>query len=152
MSVMTEPATSTTPDFTKPREPRRFRLGGVDYAAPAIISAVTLRKAIDLANRWRQSEHTDPTEGINAVGEGFALLLPGNQGLEIQHRITSDEDNPIDLSDEALPAFTWLMGQYGLRPTQQSSPSANGSTTPTTPNEPTSSTDGASVEASTNGA
>jgi len=73
--------------------------------------------------------------------------VPGADGEEIQYRITQSEDDPIDLRDEAMPCFFWLMERYGLRPTQPSSASPNGSNTPT---DDTSSTDGASPTESSN--
>ncbi len=144
MVTMTEPA--PTPDFTKPREPHRFRLGGYDYAAPAIISSIALRKASALATSFQGVDTGDAQAVIAAIGEAFTILVPGAQGQEINQRITADEDDPIDLQSEALPCLLWLMGQYGLRPTQPSPPSPNGSPTPT---GDTPSMAGASPEAST---
>jgi hypothetical protein len=139
MVTMTEP--TETPDFTKPREPHRFRLGGKDYAAPAIISAITLRKAGALAASFTSIDQSNPQAVIGAIGEAFTILVPGPQGQEIAARITTDEEDPIDVIGEALPCMMWLMGSYGLRPTQPSSDSSNGSDTPT---GDASSTDGVS--------
>lgn len=145
MVTMTEP--TPTPDFTKPREPHRFRLGGKDYAAPAIISSITLRRATSLAASFQTVDQSNAEAVLAAIGEAFATLVPGPQGQEISRRITSDEEDPIDPLGEALPCMVWLMGAYGLRPTKPSSDSSNGSPIPT---GDTPSTDGASAEASTN--
>ena len=146
---MTEPSTSTTPDFTKRREPLRFKLGGVEYVAPPIVSSVILRKVMALNEELKAA--TDGLMAYDLIGEMLALLVTGQHGEEIKQRLTASEDDPIDLHQEALPAFEWLISQCSaLRPTKRSSPSANGSTTPTDPNEPTSTTAGASPEASTN--
>ena len=157
MSTMTDtygPAllNDKPPDFTKPREPYRFRLGGKDYAAPAIISAITLQRIQTLASRWGQpgqvteAEQADPLVGVKALADCFALLVPGDGGRDIAARVLS-EDDPIDIQAELLPCFYWLMGKYTPnRPTPPSPPSSNGSTTAS---DGTSSTDGASADEST---
>lgn len=143
MVTMTEPA--STPDFTKPREPHRFGLGGHDYAASAVLSSAALQRAGELAASWKDTDINDLQAMVAAIGEAFTILVPGPQGQEINHRIVADEKDPIDLLGEALPCFLWLLGEHGLRPTQPSSDSSNGSTTPT---GDIPSTDGASAEAS----
>lgn len=149
MTYPTGPVTQDIPDFTKPREPYRFRLGGKDYAAPPIISMITLRRVQTLAKSWNETQNADnadPLAGVKAVADCFALLVPGQGGQEIAARIMS-EDDPVDLQAELLPCFYWLIGKYvPNRPTQPSPGSSNGSITPS---GDTSSTDGASAEEST---
>lgn len=147
---MTEPTNGTrpAPDFTVDRTAHPFRLGGVDYEAPGIIGGPTLKKAAALSQSLTNTGDGEPGIAVDKIGEAFAVLIPGPVGHAIRDRIANDEENPIDLQREALPAFYWLLEQYGLRPTQPSSNSDDGSTLTTIPNEDTSSTDGASPEAS----
>lgn len=143
MVTMTE--LTPTPDFTKPREPHRFRLGGKYYAAPAIISAVAMRRAVEVGAELR-SAGNDSLKVTAAIGETFKVLVGGAGGDDIAARLVS-EDDPIDIRGEAMPCLEWLIEIYGLRPTQPSSDSVNGSSTQT---GDTSSTVGASAEASIN--
>ena len=101
---------------------------------------------------------------LNSLADMFRLLLPGRYGLRFAERLLSDGDpgdsqsdppreaSPpvIDLTREAMPAMYWLMEKYGLRPTQPSSPSLDGSTdgTTSTPSDGISSTAGVSPEVS----
>jgi hypothetical protein len=150
MSTMTDTfGPDAVPDFTKPREPHRFRLGGQDYAAPAIISAITLQRVQSLIRNWEGSgeeDQRDPIAGVKALADAFAVLVPGEHGKHIAERVLS-EDDPVDLQGELLPCLYWLLGKYTPnRPTQPSPPSPNGSTTAS---DGTFSTGGASPTEST---
>lgn len=150
---MTEPTNGARPsaDFTVDRSPHAFRLGGVDYQAPAVIGGPTLKKAAALvAGMSGAGEDAEAGAAIDKIAEAFGILIPGPVGQAIRERIATDEENPIDLRREALPAFYWLMEKYGMRPTQPPSNSPDGSTETITLSETTSSTGGASPEASDN--
>lgn len=139
---MTEP----TPirDFTLPMEPIRFRVDQDEFAAPAFLSPVTLKR---FATRFAEVQPllANPMADIDAAMNGFAdlfvTLIPGESGQRLHDRLLS-EDHPIDLTRQALPILFFLMESWGLRPTQSSSSSPDG---PPTPSEDTSSTAGASL-------
>lgn len=142
---MTEP----TPirDFTLPMEPIRFRVDQDEFTAPAFLSPVVLKR---FAARFAEVQPllANPMADIEAAMNGFAdlfvTLIPGESGQRLHDRLLS-EDHPIDLTRQALPILFFLMESWGLRPTQPSLSSPDGSATPS---EDTSSTAGASPEAS----
>lgn len=152
-------------DFTIPRDPKPFILGGKAYLAPPLLSATKLQKLGRLHERFQDAANTGATLAdrlgpmIETLAEMFRLLIPGQDGQRISARLTvglteisdAEEDalDPIDLTREAVPAIYWLLEQYGLRPTRPSSPSSNGSTdgSEDITNESISSTDGASLAA-----
>lgn len=142
---MTEP--TTIRDFTLPMEPIRFRVDDDEFTAPAFLSPVALKR---FATKFAQVQHllANPMADIDAAIGGFAdllvTLIPGESGQRLHDRLLS-EDHPIDLTRQALPILYFLMEQWGLRPTQPSSSSPDGSATLS---EDTSSTDGASPGAS----
>ena len=154
---MTGPAVEITPDgevkdFTLAAQPKRFRIGDDQFQAPAIMSPKALVKLGKLHAAMVESgagETRDIEAMLTRVGEMFRLFLPGPSGERFDERLQS-ETEPIDLQRQAIPIMYWLMEQYGMRPTQPSSPSPNGLTDePTdTPSGGISSTAGASAEAS----
>ena len=142
---MTEPA--HVRDFTLPMEPIRFRVDEDEFAAPAFLSPVVLKR---FAAKFAEVQPllANPMADIDAAMTGFAdlfvTLIPGESGQRLHDRLLS-EDHPIDLTRQALPILFYLMEQWGLRPTAPSSSSPDGSPTLS---EDTSSTAGASPEAS----
>lgn len=149
---MTEPDQGIIRDFTIHREPKQFRIDDDVFKAPAIISPVALQEISilyagigDLATVTNDIERT-----LVLLGKIFTILLPGPSGARFKERLLSAEE-PLDLNGQVIPVLYWLLEQYGMRPTQPSSPSPDGSTDgPTnTPNGGTSSTDGPSPTEST---
>lgn len=145
--TMTEPR-----DFTLPMEPKVFRIDDDLFKAPAIISPIALKKLAGLHAQLGDGAAVaaDIDRSLNLIGDMFTILLPGESGIRFRERLLS-ETEPIDLTRQVLPILYWLLEEYGMRPTQPSSPSPSGSTdgTTDTPNGGTSSTDGASPETST---
>jgi hypothetical protein len=146
--TMTQPR-----DFSLPMEPKPFRLAPDDFTAPALLPPMVLKRLAAMHSELGDVSaiNADNMEQIlNRIGDMFALLLPGQPGERFRARLLTDggpeSPPPIDLVRQALPVLYWLMEEYGLRPTQPSSPSPVGSTDATMdiPNGGTSSTDGAS--------
>ena len=170
---MTEPTTTEAVDadgvrdFTLPMKPHKFKIDDDVFAAPAVMSPVTLQR---MAGMHASLSGTDAStaDGIKAMlaafGDIFKILLPGPSGRRFAERLKADgaspdlatmaktfdepagvieakiasgeiaEDQiiylqPIDLTRQVLPIFYWLLEKYGLRPTQQSSPSPSDSGT-----------------------
>lgn len=165
---MTDAADAPTPvrDFTKRREPLRFRIGDDEFAAPPILGGYTLKELANLHASLGDQLTTKPDEAVEAIGLMFGLLLPGPSGRLFTRRLLSEgrpadpelgfegDPEPISLTDEAVPVLFWLLECYGLRPTGPSSPSPDGSTDGQTasPSAGASSTDGASDTESTTAA
>jgi hypothetical protein len=174
---MTAPDAAGTPaepeikDFTIHREPIRFRIDDDEFAAPPLIGGYMMRKLSALhaelgnATALIGSDEEAVNRLMVAVAEMFKALLPGAGGKRFAERLLSDgnpgdpdEDPPvppsppvISLMDQAMPVLYWLLEKYGLRPTEPSSPSPDGSTDGQTdiPSDGTSSTAGASPTALT---
>lgn len=147
-------------DFTIRRPPIQFRIDDDVFSAPAIISAITLKRIAGqrsaLADLGKISDLDDAALGVlfRKLGDVFKTLIPGPSGQLFAARLLvgiDDADNaepddnallPIDLMQQALPVLYYLLERYGLRPTTPSSSSvssvAGGG-----------STDGAPVEEST---
>jgi hypothetical protein len=155
---MTEPEIR---DFTLPMKPKQFRIDEDLFKAPAILSAVALKRAANLHAQLGDIDLSKDVEAmLGLVADIFDIFLPGASGRRFRARLLTEgrdadpdgdpprlepDPPPIDLVRQALPALYFLLEAYGLRPTEPSSPSPAGSTDgPTdTPNDGTSSTDGA---------
>lgn len=148
---MTEPDQGIR-DFTIKREPIQFRIDDDVFKAPAIISPIALRKISAMYTEIGDisSLGNDIDRTLNILGHIFGILLPGPSGIRFKERLLSEEE-PLDLNAQVIPALYWLLEQYGMRPTQPSSPSPDGSTDgqTNTQNGGTSSTDGPSPTEST---
>ena len=146
---MTGPAIK---DFTLANmEPKQFQIDNDVFKAPAIMSPVTLAKLAKLHSQLSADPDvaTNVEQTLHQLGAMFKLFLPGPSGERFAERLQS-ETEPLDIQRQVMPALYWLLEQYGMRPTQPSSPSPNGLTDePTdTLNGGISSTAGASAEAS----
>lgn len=143
VGVYTPPMTQEIRDFSLPMDPVRFRIDDDLFEVPPILSPMALKKAAALHREMGDigALNADLDRTLNLVGDMFGLLLPGSAGVRFRARLftegrDADPDNgrpdpdplPIDLTRQALPVLFWLLEQYGLRPTQPSSPSPNGST------------------------
>ncbi len=143
---MTEPDQGIR-DFTIHREPKQFRIDDDLFKAPAIISPIALRKITAMYTEIGDitALGSDIDRTLDILGQIFGILLPGASGVRFKERLLSEEE-PLDLIGQVIPALYWLLEQYGMRPTQPSSPSPDGSTDgqTNTQNDGTSSTDGPS--------
>lgn len=129
---MTEPTTDSVPggyrDFTLPQEPHIFTMDGDEFKAPAILAPVKLARAATLHKSLKIDTTSEDglMETLSAVADVFGLFLYKQSAARFRERLLSDGEDesspPIDLQRQALPALYWLLEQYGLRPTQQSSP------------------------------
>ena len=151
-------------DFSLPMEPKPFRIAPDDFEAPALLAPMVLKKLAGLHGQLL-GDLADIEQTLNLVSDMYAMLLPGASGRLFRARLLTEgreadldadpprpeaDPPPIDLTRQALPVLHWLLEEYGVRPTVPSSPSPNGSTDgqTDTPNDGTSSTDGASAETS----
>jgi len=151
---MTQPD-AAVPDFTIKREPHRFVIDGEAFFAPAFLSPIALRKmavqAGAVGDIGNMTDVESVIKAIDAVSSIMTTLMPGDSGRRFKARLESeggeDDPPPIDLMNQAIPALYYLLECYGLRPTQPSSPSSDGSTDgqTNTPSDGTSSTVGPSL-------
>lgn len=129
-----------TKDFTKKREEISFTVGADTFVAYPALAAQTL---LDYATKLQGQNTDDATVLVSVYKDVLANILEPDSYERFLERM-ADRMDPIDPAqlDEIV---TWLFQEYGLRPTQQSEPSADGLSSP----EPgTGSTESTPVEVS----
>ncbi len=168
--IMTTPDPDQIRDFTIPMASKQFRIDDDVFKAPALMSPIAMKKLAGLHAELGDigSLTNDIERAVGITADLFTVLLPGPSGRRFKERLLSEgrpadpeadpptEADPpvIDLVQQAIPALYWLLEQYGLRPTEPSSPSPTGSTDGQTGtlNGGISSTDGAWPTVSITGA
>lgn len=113
-------------DFSKKRKPVYFILDGVTeegerfdcYPALALPS---LQEIALIAGNMTAENATE------SFAEFFKVVLQPGDALRMEDKLR-DRFNPLDV-EQANDIMQWLMGVYGLRPTQPSSDSSAGSPT-----------------------
>lgn len=113
-------------DFSKKREDISFRIDDDLFHAAKAIPADTL---MDFASRFAGM---DESASVDKQLEAFRsvlefVLLP--ESLARFNARMRDPENPVEI-DQVEQVITWLMEQYGLRPTEQPSSSAGGLSLP----------------------
>lgn len=126
-------------DFSLPkREPIRFKIDDDVFEAVPSVGADVMRDVIGMTDAIKVTALDQATATPEQLGEAAStvkthtaralqfldtVLLP-ESAQRFGERMRSIE-NPITL-EQAFQVWTWLIGQYGGRPTVPSSPSANG--------------------------
>lgn len=114
-------------DFSKARKTLQFRIDDdVFEASPAIPAEVM----IQFAERFTTADPTKMTiaEQIRIFRDLLEIvLLP--ESMKIMARRMADPANPVDM-DQLDQIITWLMEEYGMRPTTESGSSSNGDSPP----------------------
>lgn len=123
--IMSTP-TEEIPDFSKPRKRVAFKIDGDVFDAPPAIPAMIL---MNYAKRFNaNSENTDMEEQLKIMMELLQTVLKPESFARFRDRL-SDVENPIEL-DQVQQTIEYLMGAYGMRPTQQPSSSQPGQPSP----------------------
>lgn len=120
---MTEP--TTIRDFTEQHERLVFRIDDDVFEAARALPGKVLAR---FAARFADIENTAPDKAMDAITDALGLVLLPESNALFQKRL-DDVANPISL-DQAGRVIEWLMERYGQRPTEPSSPSATGSSSP----------------------
>lgn len=118
----------TTPairDFTRKRERLQFRIDDDIFEAAPAIPGDTLA---EFAQRFSNVGDATVAEQMTAMKESIGLVLLPESHARFVKRLADPED-PIEL-EQAAEVIQWLMGVYGNRPTQPSSPSVSGQDSP----------------------
>lgn len=115
-----------TPDFSKPHSQVRFTVDGDTFQATPDIAAEVL---VHFAGGFMDlSDRKDPRDQFAAlIGVLELVLLPDSYTRMVAR--TRDREHPVTL-DQLSEIVMWLMGKYGLRPTQQPSNSPDGRANP----------------------
>jgi hypothetical protein len=108
-------------DFSKARKPIEFEIDGDRFDCVPAIPAQTM---MDMTAEFSAMDDNDPTQAIKAMMTVLGqLLLPASFAL-FEQRMKSQE-KPIEFP-QVNEVIMWLFGEYGMRPTEQSSDSADG--------------------------
>jgi hypothetical protein len=127
-------------DFSRPRDRLQFTIDGDVFEAAPALPGKTLT---EFAKRFSDIAETDLSDRLDIFADALGMVLLPDSNAVFQKRF-EDLANPIQL-EQASDVITWLLEQYGLRPTRPSSPSPTG---PPNPEPGTSSTDDAQPQAS----
>jgi hypothetical protein len=111
-------------DFSKAREPISFEIDGESFEAAEAIPADVLAEGVTILNSI-DPETATAKDQIGAL-KGFMEMCLFPESYERFVYRMGNKANPIDL-DQVDQIGTWLVEQYGMRPTQPSSASTDGS-------------------------
>lgn len=111
-------------DFTKQRKVIEFQIDDDVFRAVPVIPADVMIKFV------QRFEDMDPeskksSENIAALLETLETLLIPDSFKRFRARM-GDADAAIDIN-QVNEVVEWVMGEYGMRPTQSSDPSSTGS-------------------------
>lgn len=124
---MTEPTASPPPvkDFSRPHRQLQFRIDDDLFEAARALPGKTLAR---FAARFADIEKTPLTQQLDVFAEALGMVLLPESNARFQKRL-DDLEQPIEL-EQASDVITWLLEEYGLRPTEPSSESSSGPSSP----------------------
>lgn len=108
-------------DFSKKRVPLFFELDGERFDCSPAVPVASLQEIA------RMSSTVTAANSADMLKEFFGVVMDTDTKARITARM-SDKVNPLDL-DVAIDIMNWLLEEYGMRPTQPSSDTSNGSPT-----------------------
>lgn len=112
-------------DFTRAHVPIVFTIDGDKFDAIPAIPAQTL---MDMTTAFESMDGEDAVESMKAMQTVLEKFLMPASLRRFTERMASQEE-PIEFPQVSDVIF-WLMEQYGMRPTQPSSASADGQPNP----------------------
>jgi hypothetical protein len=112
-------------DFTRQRERLQFTIDGDVFEATPALPGQTLT---EFARRFTDVGSAPAEDKLRIITDALSMVLLPDSAALFSKRF-ADLEQPIEL-DQASEVLIWLMECYGLRPTQPSSPSVNGSPSP----------------------
>jgi hypothetical protein len=110
-------------DFSKKRERISFEIDGEDFEAAEAIPADDLARVVTMLNSVDPNVAT-PTEQVEAFKSFMETCLFPESYERFAYRM-GNKANPIDL-DQVNDISTWIVEQYGMRPTKPSADSSSG--------------------------
>lgn len=108
-------------DFSKKRDVITFTIDDDVFEAYSGIATDPLLSRASMLNNLDKLPIEEQFMGFKAILE--LTLRPASYQLFTKRM--SDPERPIE-ADQCVDVVTWLMGEYGLRPTNPSSPSSDG--------------------------
>lgn len=122
-------------DFSRARPEVVFQIDGDVFRG---VSAISADDMTTLISTFQDMDSDDPVQVAKVIKDIISKLLD-TRSSEIFVRRMGDRTQPIEF-DQANDVVMWLLGEYGMRPTEQPSPSGSGQASPgsgTTLTEPT---------------
>jgi hypothetical protein len=108
-------------DFTRIRKPIEFTIDNDRFDA---VSAIPAHVLMDMTTEFQAMDEGDPNEAIQAMMKVLELFLMPASYTRFTDRM-KDKQEPIEFPQVQEVIF-WLLEEYGMRPTQQSSDSSDG--------------------------
>ncbi|MFJ8049804.1 hypothetical protein [Streptomyces luteogriseus] len=136
------PPTPAARDFSRKRKPLPFTIDGDTFEAATALPGDVFAKFVTLYNGTGDTETYQEQHDLLKQALELALLPESWQLFAAR---LADKTRPID-DDQMSDVVLWLLEEYGMRPTQPSPPSSDGSASP---ESGTNSTESTPPEAST---
>jgi hypothetical protein len=108
-------------DFSRPRKPIHFTIDDDSFDCAPAIPAETL---MELTGEFAAMEEDDVEAAMRATMAVLEKFLLPKSFAVFKERM-GNPDNPIEFP-QVNDVVMWLLGEYGMRPTEQSSGSADG--------------------------
>lgn len=115
----------TTKNFTRKRVPIQFEIDDDTFDAVSAIPADTL---MEMTSEFDAMDGESAQESITAMLAVLEKFLRPASFKRFRERM-GDKENPVEFPQVSEVIF-WLLEQYGMRPTQPSSGSADGQLPP----------------------
>lgn len=127
---MTETSQATGPeaaagpkDFSRPRTPKIFTIDEDTFEAASALPGETF---VEFTTRFEEFQESDSwKENYRLLLAALELVLLPDSYTLLCERL-ADKKRPVEL-DQVTDIVDWLMGEYGMRPTQPSPDSSDGS-------------------------
>lgn len=136
------PTPSAARDFTKKRKRLTFTIDGDTFEAASVLPGDVFAEFVTIYNSTGDTETYQQQHDL--LKRALELALLPDSWKRFAERL-QDKAQPID-DDQVSDVVLWLLEEYGMRPTQPSQLSSDGSVSPASG---TSSTDSTQPEAST---
>lgn len=113
-------------DFSRKRKRLNFHIDGEEFEAASVLPGDVFAEFVTLYNSTGDTETYQQQHDLLKQALNLALLPESWQRFTDRLK---DKTRPID-DDQMSDVVLWLLEEYGLRPTQPSQPSSDGSASP----------------------
>lgn len=113
-------------DFTRDRPEIQFKIDNDIFKA---IPALPARVIVKLAAQFEELSDKDSEAGFEATVAVIDTLLDEESAVRFRARLEAGAEHAIDV-EQVAEVMQWLLGEYGMRPTEPSEPSSIGLPSP----------------------
>lgn len=119
-------------DFSYRPSPIRFTIDGETYDCKPTLPLSMFESVADLMDDGRGGfdENNVTRDNIREIlgkfSKIFELVMTKESAARFNARMM-DPDYPLDIKHQVMPIMSWILEQYGVRPTEHSSESSDGS-------------------------